>query len=121
MTGTLPALRNAVTFSEWCDVGTEDGAWRTIRGERRGKTRHYGYEESFAEATCIQNEDGSVEWQRVITHLDVHIDFDHHEDHQLLPDEARLLAAKVQAAAAELTALALALQLAANEVEVWTR
>ncbi len=121
MTGTLPALRNAVTFSEWCDVGVPEGAYRTGRGERRGETRHYGYEESFAEAACLQNEDGSVEWQRVITHLDVHIDFDHHEDHQLLPDEARLLAATVQAAASELTALSLALQLAADEVEVWTR
>jgi hypothetical protein len=113
---TMPLPKGAVSADEWVDVGCREGAWRNFTGpvrEIRGG--------SFVETTGIQNEDASLEAVCVRAQLDVWEHTFHTSwDDMLTPLDARRYAAKLKAAASELTELSLAFEAAADEVDRWS-
>lgn len=127
-TATAPDIdppAGAATVEEWDDLGSPDGAWRTIAGQRRGVDRYYigssAVGPHYVEAHGIQEEDGRVTDACVRAEIYAW-NLNRHEDWatELSPEQARKKAAELRSTVAELTALADAFDSAASEVEGWT-
>ncbi len=109
---------------DWDDLGSPDGAWRSITGLRRGIDRYYigssPVGPHFVEATGIQEADGRVVDACIRAEIDAW-NLNRHDDWatELSPADARSKAAELRAVIAELTVLAEAFDAAADEVDGW--
>lgn len=106
--------RAVVKIGAWTDVDFPDDTYRTISGQRRGIRGNY------VEAYAMQEPSGSLVELSVRAELDVwEHTFQHRWDDELSAADAREWAARLAAAAAELSELASAFNDAADEIDGW--